>query len=166
MHEVLQAAQAKKNLVEAGITHILCVAATLDLLFPESFTYKKIKVLDNADTDLSQYFADCFAFIDETLLSGGKVFVHCVAGRSRSATIVIAWLMKSRGFSLDSAMEHCQAVRPNVQPNFGFMAQLRRFEKELLTPSEDPENCVTVAHHDGSNETNNTTSTLAVDNTL
>jgi len=43
--------------------------------------------------NLSKYFLACNKFIKGALEQGGTVFVHCYAGVSRSATIVIAYLM-------------------------------------------------------------------------
>lgn len=39
-----QAAQHKRHLVQLGITHVLCVATALELLFPELVTYCRISV--------------------------------------------------------------------------------------------------------------------------
>ncbi|KAA0176043.1 hypothetical protein FNF27_02435 [Cafeteria roenbergensis] len=85
------------------------------------------------------------------------VFVHCQAGASRSATIVIALVMRVTGWSLRRSFAHVRARRAVVSPNFGFFAQLQRFEKTLyehgllhlddddkagLGPGEDPAACL------------------------
>ncbi|KAK1905616.1 Dual specificity protein phosphatase 13 isoform B [Dissostichus eleginoides] len=53
----------------------------------------------------------------------GRVFVHCLMGVSRSATLVLAFLMIAEGLSLQEAVA---AVRPHrdVCPNQGFLMQL------------------------------------------
>ena len=53
-------------------------------------------------------------FIQSKVLAGGKVYVHCKAGRARSATVVICWLVKYRGMSLDEAQHHLLRCRPHV----------------------------------------------------
>jgi protein-tyrosine phosphatase len=58
------------------------------------------------------------------LQSGGRVFVHCFAGVSRSATIVIAYLMKEHGLSFNSAIKFVKSKRPQINPNDGFRKQL------------------------------------------
>jgi atypical dual specificity phosphatase len=60
------------------------------------------------------------------------VYVHCAAGRSRSATLVIAYIMKSRRMSLRNAIYAVRLARPMIKPNIGFFQQLCRYEKELL----------------------------------
>ena len=47
---------------------------------------------------------------------------------SRSATLVIAYLMKSKKWPLSSALSEVKGKRPCVCPNEGFMDQLRLFE--------------------------------------
>mmetsp|Transcript_35927 Transcript_35927/g.49864 ORF Transcript_35927/g.49864 Transcript_35927/m.49864 type:complete len:240 (-) Transcript_35927:234-953(-) len=128
------AAQHKENLIKTGITHILCVASSLEELFPESFTYKTIQVLDQSEANLKEHFGTCISFINKALRLGrGKVLVHCYAGKSRSASIVLAWLMQCRGVTLDQALALAQSKRPVIQPNLGFMCQLREFEDELAS---------------------------------
>ena len=59
------------------------------------------------------------------------MLVHCFAGISRSATICIAYLMLTQGFSMHQALEFTRCRRPCVSPNFNFMGQLLSFEHQL-----------------------------------
>ena len=67
-------------------------------------------------------------FIDSCFASGGKVLVHCNDGMSRSASLVIAYLMQKYGLDFKAALTHVQSRRFCVQPNDGFEQQLREFE--------------------------------------
>ena len=62
----------------------------------------------------------------------GKVFVHCAAGESRSATIVIAYLMWKKKMTFDKAYNFVKQKRSRIYPNFGFRQQLQMFEKLLF----------------------------------
>jgi protein-tyrosine phosphatase len=55
------------------------------------------------------------------------------AGVSRSASIVIAYLMKNRNLTFDSAYKFVKEKRTKIQPNPGFIAQLRAYESNLIT---------------------------------
>lgn len=57
--------------------------------------------------------------------------MHCYAGVSRSATIVIAYLMQEHGMSYSDAMQHVKKQRYFICPNDGFRRQLSQFQKEL-----------------------------------
>ncbi|KAK9137194.1 hypothetical protein Sjap_007788 [Stephania japonica] len=83
------------------------------------------------DTDLAQYFDECFEFIEEAKRTGGAVLVHCFAGISRSVTIVLSYLMKKHHLSLSQALEHVKSKRPRASPNLGFLLQLQKLEKSL-----------------------------------
>nr|AFK39190.1 unknown [Medicago truncatula] len=121
----------KVGLKNVNVTHILTVAGKLTPAHPADFVYKVIDVADKEDTNLKQHFEECFDFIDEAKSNGGSVLVHCYAGRSRSVTIIVAYLMKSRGMSLSEALQHVKCKRPQATPNRGFIRQLEDFEKSL-----------------------------------
>jgi len=70
--------------------------------------------------DISKYFLVAIRFIKEALSNGGKVLVHCYAGVSRSATIVIAYLMQEHNLGYYEAMTFVKRKRPEVFPNAGF----------------------------------------------
>jgi len=53
------------------------------------------------------------------------------AGRSRSSSVALAYVMHKERLPLDRALAKLRETRPEVQPNEGFMAQLRSLEKTL-----------------------------------
>ena len=69
-------------------------------------------------------------YLDDAISSGVSVLVHCLAGVSRSVTIMIAYLICSKRMQLAEAIEHVRRRRPNISPNFNFMGQLLEFEKQ------------------------------------
>ena len=115
----LQAAQDFKALKRAGITHVLTVASGIKPFFPDEFTYKVISVADQSSSALIRHFPSAIQFIQEGISKGG-VLVHCHAGVSRSASCVIAFLMKTQGMSFDDAFKFASARRPIIFPNMGF----------------------------------------------
>ncbi|KAI0500892.1 hypothetical protein KFK09_019110 [Dendrobium nobile] len=126
----------KQALKCLNITHVLIVSNSLEPAFPNDFVYKKIEVLDTPVTNISKYFHECFDFIDQARHAGGGALVHCFAGRSRSVTVIIAYLMKQHQMSLSQAFSFVKSKRPNAGPNSGFMTQLQNYEKSLRVVSE------------------------------
>jgi atypical dual specificity phosphatase len=53
-------------------------------------------------------------FIDDHVGRGQRVYVHCKAGRGRSATVVMCWLMAARGMTAEEAQAHLLLKRPHV----------------------------------------------------
>ena len=58
--------------------------------------------------------------------------MNSLAGVSRSASIVIAYLMTVTNFTFRQAMDAVRGARRCVSPNFGFQRQLLEFELENL----------------------------------
>ena len=115
-----------------SVTHILNLASYVDNAYPLIYTYKKLQILDLPETDITQHFDNCFQFIDDCRASGGCVLVHCNAGVSRAATIVIAYLMKTQRMTFNDAFMFVKEKRPAIRPNDGFMHQLKEFGKGLM----------------------------------
>lgn len=64
-------------------------------------------------------------------LSPDKLLVHCVMGRSRSATLFLAYLMIYENMVVVDAIEHVKRRR-QIIPNWGFLKQLRELDQQLL----------------------------------
>lgn len=62
--------------------------------------------------------------------------MHCVAGVSRSASIVCAYLMVHEGLSLEEARQLCKKQRPCTRPNESFLKQLKAWSATLRPPQQ------------------------------
>ena len=59
-----------------------------------------------------------------------KLLVHCVMGRSRSATLFLAYLMIYHNMTIVDAIDHVKQRR-RIIPNWGFLKQLRELDESL-----------------------------------
>lgn len=93
--------------------------------------YFRVPVKDTREANLLDYFDQVADLIEETRQKHGRSLVHCLAGVSRSVSLVLAYLMKYSNMSLKSAFQHVRSVRPQVRPNVGFFKQLIEYEQRL-----------------------------------
>lgn len=127
-----------------------------------SFIYLHLQLEDDWEEDLTEALAKSKAFIDEarewrppsstssaisnTALGeqkdsyqGGKVFVHCQAGISRSATCVLSYLMQcEEQLTLREAFHQTRAARSCIGPNGGFMAKLIALDEQVHQQLQKP----------------------------
>ncbi|KAI8971469.1 protein-tyrosine phosphatase-like protein, partial [Mycotypha africana] len=89
------------------------------------FSHKIIPISDNPEANIIQHFPETEAFIDEALAKNENILVHCLAGVSRSPTILTAYLMSKRRMRWKAALALIKQKRPFVCPNPGFINQLR-----------------------------------------
>ncbi|XP_016079488.1 PREDICTED: dual specificity phosphatase DUPD1-like [Miniopterus natalensis] len=135
------------GLQKAGFTHVLNAAhgrrnvdTGPDYYRGMAIAYHGVEADDVPAFDLSVFFYSAAAFIDEALsLPGGKILVHCAMGRSRSATLVLAYLMIHRNMTLVDAIQQVAKNRC-VLPNRGFLKQLRELDKELVQQRRQAQN--------------------------
>ena len=87
--------------------------------------YLVLPVRDDPSEDITAAATQAVIAIKAARRAGERVLVHCHAGVSRSATVVLLYLMLVRGFTLDEAYGYLEGVRPVINPNAGFRAALR-----------------------------------------
>lgn len=84
--------------------------------------------LDSSTMDLLPFMSDVCNFIEgNSCRNDTNVLVHCREGISRSASIVIAYLMRKHNMSLDEALAEVKERR-KVRPSSNFVGQLRVWE--------------------------------------
>lgn len=118
----------RDTLREKGFTHVITAILGVDEMFPEDFKYLILPLRDVRSEDIFSVFPESYEFIKEAINGGGKVLVHCMAGASRSATLVAAYLVKEFGFTADQAVDFLQHKRNVVKPNPGFKRQLQNYD--------------------------------------
>lgn len=141
----------------AGITHVLSVI-DYEPLLQERFSHLKhfhIRADDHPNENLLQHFSKALKYIDEALeevkpirdgekdarqtdgADAGGVFVHCAMGKSRSATLVVAYLMWKYHIDSTTALEQLCEGRPVCDPNPGFKEQLLVWEKMCMSKTRE-----------------------------
>jgi len=105
--------------------------------------YMVLKLVDEPAEDLMPSLSEAYGFIDKVRKEGGKILVHCdgtkkkVGRQSRGSAILIGYLMKSQKIKYSQALKQVQTARKRmfqkkVDPNHGFVQQLKKMEKKIL----------------------------------
>ncbi|NXP27480.1 DS13B phosphatase, partial [Scytalopus superciliaris] len=134
----LYVARDKAQLSRMGISHVVNAAAgrfrinTGPTFYNDlPVDYYGVEAEDNPNFDLSIHFYPVAQYIRKALNSPrGKVLVHCAMGISRSATLVLAFLMICEDMSLADAIRTVRSHR-GICPNSGFLKQLRELDLQL-----------------------------------
>lgn len=112
-----------------GITHIMPVGKELRADGPFTYCEHKIDIIDSTTQDIMEWLPYTTEWIEEKLYNGHKVFIHCYAGISRSASIVIAYLMWKNDWQYEEAYNFLREKRPIINPNTGFVNQLKKWRE-------------------------------------
>lgn len=76
-------------------------------------------------------------FIERQIDNGKTVYIHCKAGRGRSATVAICWLMKAKQISAEEAQAWLTEKRPHVNQHLTSRPVVQRFEQEFVEGTGD-----------------------------
>ncbi|GKB89906.1 putative dual specificity protein phosphatase DSP8 [Tanacetum coccineum] len=108
------------RLKELGVGGVITLNESYETLVPTSLY--SLMELDNLVFRQCDYlFAPSFydidravEFIHRNATSGKTTYVHCKAGRGRSTTIVLCYLVEYKHMTPDSALEYVRSRRPRV----------------------------------------------------
>ena len=78
-----------------------------------------IELEDDDEEDIFPHFEPSHKFIDQ-FIDKNNILVHCQAGISRSASIVISYVMKLKKMEFQDALKFVRSKRYQIAPNQGF----------------------------------------------
>lgn len=130
--------ESRQNVESMNIAYVISVVADVDRGHPDyrkdlPAWEKKIVLDDDKDAELPpEKMLEAAITIHAMRTTGQRVLVHCMAGRSRSTTVVIAYLVAARlAANTDEALALVVKKRSVARPNKGFMQKLRAMEHLL-----------------------------------
>ena len=122
-----------------GITHVIDatnVRGSEKCTAENGMHYLPIDVHDMPDAPIQNFFDPVIRFVTEAKKDPKhRVLIHCRAGWSRSPTLVMAYLVSTREYSLRSALTTVLRARPNACPNPGFCEKLMSYEVQHVGES-------------------------------
>jgi protein-tyrosine phosphatase len=131
---------SKTTLNNNNIKSILCVGNDMQNIFANEYNYMKLEIEDRIDENILFNFEGVYSFIEESLTKGG-ILIHCRGGISRSPTIILAYLMKKNKIPFEEAYKYLYELKSDINPNEGFLEQLKLFEKQVNKIVENVYKC-------------------------
>lgn len=131
-----QDAVSLDNIKQYNLTHILSIGINTPIMDASNQDINSLYLpcLDLPETNIfTELIPKSLEYINSVKDCGGKVLVHCNAGVSRSATVVIAYLMQKNQIDFDTAYQLVKSKRSCIQPNIGFISQLKQFSCNINT---------------------------------
>jgi atypical dual specificity phosphatase len=115
-------------IINNNIKYIINI--TLDVSNKYNFiNYHNCYIEDSGDENIINYFDDIINIINENKYN--NILIHCRVGKSRSASFILAYLMKYENMNLYESLNFLKNKRSIIQPNIYFFENLITFEYNL-----------------------------------
>ncbi|KAJ1263725.1 hypothetical protein BS78_09G208100 [Paspalum vaginatum] len=108
------------RLKKLGVRGVVTLNEPYETLVPTSLyqahgiNHLEIPTRDYLFAPSLEHICRAVDFIHCNEIEGGSTYVHCKAGRGRSTTIVLCFLIKYRNMTPEAALDHARSVRPRV----------------------------------------------------
>ena len=109
-----------------GIKQILIVGNELSRHGDDQFKVMHIRLEDHPEENIKKYFNITYEFIKQA-----PTLLHCAMGISRSSTIVASYIIRKYKKTTDEVLAFMKEKRKIINPNYGFINQLKDFEKNI-----------------------------------
>jgi len=125
--------EMRKKLDNCNIKHTIKLTSkdVREFYYPKDFNENNcmyIEIEDSPSVNITKYLQSTYEFIEDKLNNNTPILVHCMAGVSRSVTIIIAYLMKKYNLTYLGALNYVKSRRTVANPNRGFQEQLQNYE--------------------------------------
>ena len=119
-------------LMENNIKCIVNATGEIDNYFEydKNLSYLKLNgVLDNSSSSIKNYFNDFIKFIEEN--KEHNMLIHCYMGSSRSATLVVLYLVYFKKYYIDDAITFVETRCNRVNINIIYIKELTDYIKMI-----------------------------------
>jgi protein-tyrosine phosphatase len=112
-----------------NIKYIINVTKELPNYYEKNdINYYRIPISDNCEHHISIYIQDAMKFIEQTQSNNnGNILIHCYMGSSRSASIILAYLVYKYKYDIDKAIDFIKNKRNIVNINLNFIDDVRNY---------------------------------------
>jgi len=123
------------KLKSLGITHSINACPERSRVEFPGITYHYINVADLPTSDILSVIKATMPLIESIRANPeNKILINCSMGMSRSVSLTVAHLMYAGKMRFWDAWNYVQSRRYIALPNFGFLYQLKQYEKLLAKP--------------------------------
>ena len=126
-------ANSKLIFEKHNIKRVLSLGIAMEPAFPDKCDYMTISIEDSRNEDIYQFFENTYKYIDKAIDDKAPIYVHCQAGISRSASVVIAYFIKKYKWTYLEALSFVSENRDFINPNKGFEKQLIEYQLRCNT---------------------------------
>ena len=127
------------TLKDLNIKVIINVTKEISLYYPNEFIYESYDLYDNNLESIYQHLEKAYQDIKRyQKTTNGNILIHCYMGASRSASVVLYYLMKEMkhkdgtNYSHDDAIKFLKKKRPVINPTFRLTMDLA---KSIMVPT-------------------------------
>ena len=110
-----------------GITGIVNACNEISNYFEDDFEYFKIDILDINNSSIYKFFDPFITFVENILENDGKIMIHCYMGSSRSAILVVLYLIKYKSYTMDDSIHFITDKRNRVNINVTYIEELKKY---------------------------------------
>lgn len=110
------------------IKTIINVSKEIPNTFEGNYNYYRIPINDDSEHHISEYIPKILEFLEATTIDEeNAILVHCYMGSSRSASVVLLYLITKYGYNLETALKLIKIKRPIVNINQNFIEDIKKY---------------------------------------
>lgn len=117
----------KPLLIKYNIKNVISIIHGSYPIYPNDFNYLILDAIDNEKQSIIDLFESSNTFIDNAIKNNENIYIHCIAGVSRSSTLIAAYLIWKYNMKPNDAIDLIKEKRNIVNPNNYFKKQLNDY---------------------------------------
>lgn len=102
---------------------IVNVTPSISNYYEKKVEYHNYQIKDLNDADLGPFYEKFYNLVEKN--PKRRILIHCFAGRSRSASLVLYYMMRKYKYTMDEALEYMKKKRSIINLNCKFLHEIK-----------------------------------------